>query len=61
MRIQGENHVCKPSRGVSRGTCPANTLTLDLQPPGCEEIDLLLNLPPWVGLCHRGWSKLTQG
>lgn len=40
---------------------PCEHTDLDLQPPGCEEIDLLLNLPPWVGLCHRGWSKLTQG
>ena len=45
MRIQGENHVCMPSREASGGRRPANTLTLDLQPPGCEEIDLLLKLP----------------
>lgn len=53
MRIQGENHVCMPSREASGGRRPANTLTLDLQPPGCEEIDLLLKLP-------RGWAFVTE-
>lgn len=53
MRIQGENQVCMPSRGASGGTCPASTLTLGLQPPGCEEIDLLRNLPP-------GWAFVTE-
>ena len=53
VRIQGENHLCMPSREASGGTYPAHTLTLDLQPPRCEEIDLLLKPP-------HGWALVTE-
>ena len=46
VRTWGEDSVYKPRREASGGTSPARTLTLDFQPPGCEEVEICCSSLP---------------
>ncbi|XP_045419123.1 uncharacterized protein LOC123646341 [Lemur catta] len=56
VRTEGEDTVCKPRKEASGRTSPADTLTLDFQPPG-----LLSELPSLWGcvLALQLWAQLS--
>lgn len=60
VRTQLEGAVCRSRNEISGGTNPANTLTLNFQPPELQEINFYCSSPQSAVLCYGSPGKLTH-